>query len=441
MLQPKPHVTESIRSVHMLTRIVFTILEKARPVLVKLLPIKLLRSVKKQMVESAVSSTSLELLPFLPDVYPQGVNLVGYIQGEIGLGQSCRLVAQGLQATGLDFVIYNYQQVSAMRFKDNSWTHKITSTTPYNINILHINPYEMPLAFMRMGRQLWDKRYNIAFWLWELENFPPEWENAFSLVDEIWTPSEFVSQSIRKATTKPVKTIPYALAMPECGGYTREHFGLPNDKTLFLCMYDCNSTMERKNPMGVIRTFKQAFSGDDNGVGLVIKVNNPQKQDLQLLKAELEGYPNTWLIPEVLDKAEVNALIASADVFVSLHRAEGFGLVMAEAMLLGTPVITTNWSSNTEFMNSNVACMVDYNLITIQQDYGQYKAGNRWADPNIKQAADFMKKLNASEAFRAELAAKAKAHIQEHLSPDKAAVLIKDRITEIYATSRGKENV
>jgi glycosyltransferase involved in cell wall biosynthesis len=409
------------------------IIDRSKPFLVRILPIGLLRRAKKSMITSCMEDLdAISLSPINRSSSPDGINLIGFIRGEIGLGQSCRLVASGLEATGLPFTIYNYEQTSAMRFSDHSWDEKITNSAPYNINLIHINPYELPLAYLQLGNKVWDSHYDIAFWLWELEKFPEDWCNALNLVDEIWTPSEFASASIRQVTDKPVRTIPYPISAPTDANCTRETFSLPADMFLFLCMYDCNSTMERKNPMGALNAYKQAFSSTIQDVGLVIKVNNPQQKDLQLLRKEFEGYSNIYILTDVLDKQRVNSLIACVDAYVSLHRAEGFGLVPAEAMLLGTPVIATNWSSNTEFMNPDVACMVDFALVTIQEDVGPYKKGNRWADPDIGQAAAFMRRLYQEPEYGRKLAENAQAYIQDHLSLERAATLIKNRIDEIY---------
>lgn len=420
-----------------LTLLLLTITEKIKPLLVKFLPISLLRRVKKSLVNYYMNKLSRETKrAFFPrSANADGINLIGYIQGEIGLGQSCRLLAKSIEHAKIDYTIYNYDQVSAMRFNDKSLSHKISNTTPYNINLIHIAPYEIPLAYYRLGRSLWDNRYNIAYWLWELENFPPEWENALTLADEIWTPSEFASASIRKITKKPVCTIPYAFSELAPQKYSRKHFDIPDDKFLFLVMYDCNSTMERKNPIGAINAFKQAFDTKDTNVGIVIKVNNPQSKDIEIIKKELANYPCVYILADVLDKEEVNSLIACVDVYVSLHRAEGFGLVPVEAMLLGTPVISTAWSSVTEFMNNDVACMVDYEFTEIIKDCGPYKSGNRWADPNIMQAAKYMQQLYTNKDLRITLANKAKTHILEHFSPNKIAALIQNRMSEIYKGS------
>lgn len=417
-----------------MTAQVLSFAEKIKPLLVKLVPIRLLRKTKKSIINSAMQKLRKEssIVPFSRTPNPDGINLVGYIQGEIGLGQSCRLIANSLEHANVNYTIFNYDQVSAMRFNDKSLTHKITNTTPYNINLIHIAPYEIPLAYFRLGRSLWDGRYNIVYWLWELENFPTEWEISLVLADEVWTPSEFTSNSIRKITNKPVCTIPYAFTELTKGIYDRTSFKLPQDKVLFLAMYDCNSTMERKNPIGAIKAFKQAFANTDSNVGLVIKINNPQKDDIKQIQVELTGYSNVYILSQVMDKQEVNDLIACVDVYISLHRAEGFGLVPAEAMLLGTPVISTAWSSVTEFMNSDIACMVDYTFIEIEKDCGPYKRGSRWADPSILQAAQYMQKLYKDEDLRKTLAIKAKTHILEHFNPIKISNQIQDRLLQIY---------
>ena len=417
-----------------LTVVILNITDKAKPLLIKLLPIQFLRRAKRLIISRKMKRLAKggSLKPFAREAYLDGVNLVGYIQGETGLGQSCRLLAHALEKSGIPFSISDYIQVSAIRFSDDSWLHKITDQAIYNINIIHINPYEIPLAFSRLGRHLWDRRYNIAYWLWELEVFPEEWENAFLLADEIWAPSEFVCKSIRKSTDKPVFVIPYVFPPLDCGDHTRKDFQLPEDKVLFLSMYDSSSITERKNPLGAIRAYKQAFSIEDNHVGLVVKINNLENQDIRQLKSELEGYPNTYFITDVLDRSQVNALIACVDVFVSLHRAEGFGLVLAEAMLLGTAVIATNWSANAEFMNCEVSCPVNFELILLNEDYGPFRAGNRWADPDLTQAAEYMKRLSENDTYRAELSKNARIHMEKHFAPERTFELMKNRINQIY---------
>jgi glycosyltransferase involved in cell wall biosynthesis len=339
--------------------------------------------------------------------------------------------------SGMPFTILNYEPAARIRHGDHSFDGHVADALPYNINLIHINPYDLPLAVLQMGKSALDRRYNIAFWLWELEDFPSEWERAIDFVDEIWAPSEFAASSFRKATGKPVLAIPYGLSVAADRAFDRAYFGLPEDRCIFLCMYDSSSTAERKNPLGAIRAFKQAFSRGEPGVWLVVKVNNPTDRDAALIRGVLGGYDNVTLIAKTLAKPQIDALIADCDVLVSLHRAEGFGLPPAEAMLLGTAVIATNWSSTVEFMPRGTACLVDCELVEIVQAAGPYPKGARWAEPDTAQAAGYMRRLSEDPGYRREIAASAKARIAALLSPQRAAAAVCGRVNEIYREANG----
>lgn len=384
----------------------------------RILPEKLWLFLKNSYIDTCIKKIMREKGFYSPALSEQGVNLIGSIRAEMGLGQSCRLVAQELEAAGIPFSVYNVNFDGDLRENDGTYDKYLSEDLPYGINIFHVNPCE--LAKVAAARpQLWKGRYNIAFWLWELEEFPPEWIRYCALFDEIWTPSEFAGRGVRKVTDMPVKTMPYEVSAPydpHCG---RTEFHLPDDKFLYLIMYDSNSTSGRKNPGGAIEAYKWAFPEENADCGLVIKINNALPDDIESLRCELRDYQNVYFITEVLEKPKVNSLIRCVDVFVSLHRAEGFGLVMAEAMLLGTPVIATNWSANTEFMSEDAACMVDYQLVQIERQELFYKKGLYWAEPDTKEAAEYMSRLWSDEAYYQSRAAAGLQCIQEKLNNEK----------------------
>lgn len=414
-----------------LQKVIVKLAYKIKPVLLYIVPTRLLRNIKKKIIDrNYLQLSNITIDDFDKSVFPVGVNLIGCIKAETGLGQSCRLLANELNQCSFPFLIYNYNQIGCFNQKDTSFDQYIKMECKYGINIIHINPHELGIALMELDKSLLDKHYNIGFWLWELEVFPDEWLPSLDFMDEIWTPSEFISNSIRKKTCKPVITIPYCIEATTNNDYGRKEFGLPDDKFLFLMMYDNNSVAERKNPFGVINAFKKAFKPSDKDVGLVVKITSAKNKDIENIKKMLIGYENIYFITTVLNKQVVNSLIKSVDVVVSLHRAEGFGLVMAEAMYLCTPVIATNWSANTEFMNNNVACMVNYELIEIEKDLGPFKKGQRWAEPNVEQAAEYMVQILDSE-YREKMIKNAANYIRNKLSIDAITTKIEDRISQI----------
>ena len=362
---------------------------------------------------------------------PFGVNLIGHIRGDFGLGQSCRLVAGALYAREIPCSIVNIFLNGPASETNTDWLDQERTACPYRVNLVHLNPGELSNALWFINPSVLRGRYNIAYWLWELPEFPNTWDYTFRLFNEIWTPAEFVSEAIRKRTDKPVYTMPYGLTVPETERrFDRAHFGLPMDRFLYLISYDGNSVSDRKNPEGAIRAFQHAFPKGSGNVGLVIKATHEKDGRLERMLAQLEGHHVT-VLTKSYSKVEFNSLLACADVYVSLHRAEGFGLVMAEAMLLGTPVIATNWSANTEFMNKDTACMVDAEAVALEKDCPPYRKGYHWAEPDEEQAALWMRRLYRDSAFRERLSRQAKAHLSDEFSPQRAGERMKKRLDEL----------
>lgn len=384
-----------------------------------------------------LSREATSQLPYAPGYYPNGVNVIGPLYEMSGLGQSARLLSSVIMACGRMPACFIENHVpSEASQADDTMMEYITKQPEYCINLLHIAPFVFAESYHALGKTTFHRRYNIAYWLWELEDFPKGWLGALDVVDEVWTPSEFVSNSIRKVTDKPVVTVPYAVKAPtDCERYNRAYFGLPEETFLFLIMYDSGSLMERKNPLGAVEAYRKAFIENKdhrvtNGIrpGFVVKMNGKNEAEEQRIRSLLGDIEDVFFITERLPKVAVNSLIADVDVFVSLHRAEGFGLVMAEAMLNGTPCIATNWSANTEFMNSEVGCMVDYQLVELTHDIGPYERGMHWADPNVKQASDFMRRLYGDKEYYECLSIKSKEYIRNTLSMER----VTDTVSKEY---------
>lgn len=370
-------------------------------------------------------------LPYTPLSYPEGVNLFGYLKAQMGLGQGARLYARAIINSGLPYKLLNVTVGNPANHNEQELKEFFSKQPLYNTNIIHINPEQMPSLHLVYPHTSWDKRYNICVWLWELEDWPVEWMNAFDYADEIWTPSVFTTNAIKKVSPIPVTTVPYGIHTDTDDRFNREYFRLPQDRFLFLCMFDVNSTMERKNPFGAIDSFLSAFNKNNSDVGLVVKINNANPTTIDMLKSYTEGNSNIIIFDSSMDKMKVHSLIEACDTFVSLHRSEGFGLVMAEAMCLGVPVIATNWSANTDFMKADNSCLVDFKFIDVGSNYFKAKPGQRWADPNIEHAAFYMKKLFSDKSFYNRIAQSGRKSISAEFSLNKSADKMIKRLEEI----------
>ena len=420
-------------------RSIYLLGQKLRPLLAKITPDSLkdkLKIFELKIVRASCSThniTNYAIKDRHYNNFEAGVNLIGYAHAEMGIGESCRLAANAIQAIEIPFGIINVSVGNPARMNDFSWMHKEIDTALYRTNIFHINAEQMPFVHMHLGEDFSAGHYNIGFWHWELPDFPDEWHDSFKLIHEIWVPSTFVLDSISRKSPVPVVRIPHAVEVKFPQEIKRDFFNLPQNPFLFLSMYDTHSVQQRKNPQAVIEAFKLAFNKEDTSVGLVLKVINGKSNPLEIdiLKEIIQDNKNIYLLEELLSRQQVNALINSTDCFVSLHRSEGFGLGLAEAMYLGKSVIGTNWSGNTDFMNNMNSCAVDYKLIQVGADYGPYKAYQIWADPDVEQAAYFMRKLVDDPKWDKMLAVKGQETIRNNFSPIVVGELIKQRLVSL----------
>lgn len=349
-----------------------------------------------------------------------GVSLLGDMHCGSGLGQASRANLQCLRYAGVP--------TQEVPMTDEQLSH-FRSTN--KVMLIHTNPDQLDRICARLPVQQWQGKYVIGEWVWEQEQLPDWWVPYLDLFDEVWTPSDFAAKAIRNVTGKTVRVLPHTVE-PQCDDdWNRASFGLPDNLFLCLVAFDYHSVLARKNPDGAIRAFCQAFGGCREQVGLVLKARNTPPEVLAELRHSLRDWPNVFFLTEEYTKTQVNSLIRAVDVYISLHRSEGFGLVLAEAMYLGTPVVATNWSGNTEFMNSDVACMVKASLVTLQKDELPFLKGSRWAEPDIDQAAYYLRKLYDDPCWCAEMTERAKEYIRKRLSVPDVSKQMQEYLSEI----------
>lgn len=366
---------------------------------------------------------------------PPGINLVGYAHGEFGVAEILRRYAHALQSGGVPFVVRNFDTGVASRQRDDSMRRFLSAECRYGVNLFCINADQTPIARAQLGDAVFGGRYNIACWFWELEKFPQQWHGAIDLVDEIWVSSTFVRDAVAACTTKPVHVVPIALDADLPAHYSRAAFGLDEDDFVYLFSFDFNSFVVRKNAEGVIAAFRRAFRDGRRGVRLLIKTINGERfpEALRTLAASVADDDRIEVRDGFLDRRGMWALQACCDGYVSLHRSEGLGLGMAECMLLGKPVVATAYSGNLAFMDADNSCLVDYSLIPVNE--GEYPAwqGQRWAEPDIDQAAAYLRRLADDPAYAREIGEKAKASVRRRLSVEASLAAVTARLADIRA--------
>ncbi|WP_369934243.1 glycosyltransferase family 4 protein [Xanthomonas tesorieronis] len=364
-----------------------------------------------------------------------GVNILGYIRGEFGLAESARMYARALIDAGVPVALYDIDLGMPHGWGDHSMDDYIDESLPHPVSIVFVNPDYLEPALEHVGQARMKGRYVIACWFWELERIPDSWRDAIHLVDEIMVASAFIEEAFRKITDKPIMRVPLPLSEVRDSGLQRGDFGLESDKFVFLCSFDFHSFIARKNPQAVVRAFRAAFPPDRDDVRLLVKSSNGQQHpdSMRDLLNLIAGDPRILLRDEVIDRAHVQALQRCCDAYVSLHRAEGFGLGLAECMALGKPVVATGWSGNMEFMGPETACLVDYELVPVAAGNYPESNGARWAEADVADAAAAMRRL-ADDPVRARaLGAAAKAHVCSHLSPERAAQRLLQRLAKLDA--------
>jgi glycosyltransferase involved in cell wall biosynthesis len=370
---------------------------------------------------------------------PAGVNLVAYIRADMGLGAAARGMAAALDAAAIPFNVINLAHGNYSSQTDLSWTHKEAADSRYDTTIVCVNPDNSFYLRTQVSPEILGERYVIANWYWELPEMPDEWLSEFEYTDEVWAASNFIKDAMSQKARGPVVRVPPVVQLgPDGPRSSRIELGLPAERFLFLAMFDTRSVLERKNPLGVVRAFKRAFAPNDARVGLVLKFNNPDHEQpvMRELRSELADCENVFVIDRLLTRAELTSLLAACDCFVSLHRSEGFGLPPAEAMSLGKPAILTNWSGNVDYMTGDNCVTIDYKLVQLERDYGPYKAGQQWAEPDLDQAADWMKRIVAEPELARELGRKGQETIKTQFSPPAVAGIIKARLEEIRSGLR-----
>ena len=336
-----------------------------------------------------------------------GLAVAGELDRPSGLGEGARLLLHALETLGLP--IYPIRPGDA--------------PAPPGVPLLVVGTAaSLPLHLLRLGRAHLRGRLIVGHWSWELPVVPPAWHDGLRFVHRLWAPSEFTAAALRPLRRPGQHDVtvvmhPVAARPPTPSALGRDAFGLPADAVVTLVMFNLGSSFERKNPLAAIAAHRRAF-GDRTDRILLLHVGNPHHFPADFARLQAAAGGNVRLHTRDLSRPDSHALLACADIVLSLHRSEGFGLVPAEAMLLGKPVVATDWSATAEFLDAGCGAPVPARLIPARDPRGVFEApGALWADPDIAAAAAWLTRLADDPELRHRLGVAALHAARARLGP------------------------
>ena len=336
----------------------------------------------------------------------RGIAIAGELSRASGIGETARLMA--VAAARLGVPVWTIDLPPPVDDRPEIEVDGSATPPPGVPLVMHINGPMLPLALLRLPSGVTRDRRIIGYWAWEVPEVPPEWRPALACVSEVWVPSRFTAATMEPLLPGRVRVVPPALGIvpPVASALDRSAFGLPDAAVVVLVSFNLASSFTRKNPFGAVAAFRGAF-GDRADRILVLKVSHPDHAPADFARlAQMAQAPNIRLDTRTLPPGDRHALTACADIVLSLHRGEGFGLVLAEAMLLGKVVIATGWSGNTDFMDTTNSCLVGYRLAPARDDRCVYRG--LWAEPDVAEAAATLRRFADDPVLRRDVGERAR---------------------------------
>lgn len=363
-----------------------------------------------------------------------GIQFVGYVEAGLGLGVSLRRLIDAVATTDVLFAIFpfnmNVESRSIGPFRPESYD----LDGRYRINVIEMAVDQLPLAQSTLGKGRTRSSYNILRTYWELPEAPEQWRGFLDEIDEIWAPNTFVADAFRKIFPRQITIIPPCVETQVATTLDRTVLGMRDGTFYFLFTFDYFSFPARKNPLAVLRAFQAAFPRGDERVGLVIKSTGSQSQfsDVRaVIASAARGDRRIVVLETIMTQAEIMSLIAGCDCYISLHRSEGFGLGMVEAMLQGRPVIGTDFSGSADFLSSERGYPVSFTLRPVRCGEYIHAEGQVWAEPDLHSAVAAMRAVLAEPRIAAAKAAAGQAFAKDRYSRDRIGKMVASRANSL----------
>lgn len=355
-----------------------------------------------------------------PPAGPEGLNVIGWSTAPTGVGEACRGTLAALEHAGIPAAVWPLD--GRLDGAPGAAAEGAGQGLPFEVSLYHVNADMMATIQGRLPRSFTAGRYRIGYWFWELSYFPLAFAEAFRHVDEVWAPTAFCQESFRCIAPVEVRRVPPCVLPTEAVPASREDLGIDPRAFLFFFAFDVLSVPERKNPAGLLAAFSRvARESRGRPVHLLLKLNHPEAQPffVEELQRLATGLPVS-LLTGTLPREGLNGLTAACDAYVSLHRSEGLGLPLIEAMYLGKPVVATGYGGVTDFLDDETGFVVRHRLAPLEKPQGPYPAGAVWAEPDVEHAASVMRSLAEAPESALPKVEAARRRVQDLYAPEAA---------------------
>ena len=376
--------------------------------------------------------------PILRVVWPirqkKGVLFIGYTNPAIGLSEDFRGLISSVADSGMPIAIHPYKTATRTHAQQPFMPELEDRRGRYDIHVIGLTPLRLPQLFDRVDPVLFRGSYIVQRVFWELAKAPAEWKQTLGGIDELWAPNRFVADAFRDIFGGPITVVPPFVNVDFAKVVGCGASGMPPGRFRFFFSFDYHSRPRRKNPLGVIEAFRKAFPDDKTDVGLVIKSvgePTPFRQAKEEIERACAEDSRITLIHKAMSRGELLGLMQACDCYVSLHRGEGFGLGMVEAMKFGKPVIATDYSGSKDFLGEETGFPVRYTLRPLEPGEYIFGEGQVWAEPDLDHAAERMREVAGNAELRNARAEAGRILADEKYGKANVRATIEARLAEI----------
>ena len=390
----------------------------------RLLPMTLRRRIGHKLENQRQKNIALKLPPIskFKNTKIKSVAIIGLISAPTGLGNAAQLLVNELKQNGINIV--EVDCVKIFKFPDYLKQVQENSFKDVDAVIIAINPDIAINVLGKIGIKILAGKKVIGYWVWELETPPKQWGLMAKFVHEIWTPSEFSRQALKKIFNLDIKVVRHPVALFEppkvevnVRDKVRSKLGIKKDDFVAFQSIAFSSSLERKNTIEAIEIFLEAFK-DINNAYFVVRYFGDEHypKSLEILKrAAQKGNGKIKLVKSSMNKIELFDFYAASDLYISLHRSEGFGLNIAEAMLVGLPVMATNWSGSLELCKEDNCLLIDCAMIEVRDcEKIYYKTNALWAKPDREMAIAKLYEFYHNRELKNKISERAQKYIMDN---------------------------